>query len=342
MAITATEEALLRDLLAKQAQLIALANNETTITAKLGSTKATIDDLTAATTVNDADLLIVRQGGVDKKLPVSAVKSDLVDLSSYAPKASPDLTGTPTAPTAAAGTNTKQIATTEFVQSEKPSDATQAEMETGTEAAIRGMSPLRVAQAIAAKATVGGGRGQVFKASGTFTVPTGVTSVKVRGCGGGSGGGIIPGAGGTTSFGSHCSATGGNGATPGTGTGGDINLVGGKGGMTNAALNNPAAGGAVGGGYGGGGVTSDDFLAAPTGLLGGSGHPAAAATGYGNGGGAPPTSASQRTAGSAGGYFEKHITGLTPGSSITVTIGAAGTAGTDGKAGAPGICIVEW
>lgn len=74
MAITATEEALLRDLLAKQAQLIALANNETTITAKLGSTKATIDDLTAATTVADADLMIVRQGGVDKKLPVSVVK----------------------------------------------------------------------------------------------------------------------------------------------------------------------------------------------------------------------------------------------------------------------------
>ena len=37
-------------------------------------------------------------------------------LSGYAPLASPALTGTPTAPTAAAGTNTKQIATTEFVQ----------------------------------------------------------------------------------------------------------------------------------------------------------------------------------------------------------------------------------
>ena len=100
MALTATEEALLRDLLAKQAELIALANNETTITAKLGSTKATIDDLTAATTIADADLMILRQGGVDKKLPVSVVKSDLVDLSSYAPLASPALTGTPTAPTA--------------------------------------------------------------------------------------------------------------------------------------------------------------------------------------------------------------------------------------------------
>ena len=114
MALTATEEALLRDLLAKQAELIALANNETTITAKLGSTKATIDDLTAATTVADSDLMIVRQNGVDKKLPVSVVKSDLVDLSSYAPLASPALTGTPTAPTAAASTNTTQVATTAY------------------------------------------------------------------------------------------------------------------------------------------------------------------------------------------------------------------------------------
>ena len=39
-----------------------------------------------------------------------------VDLSTYAPLNSPDFTGTPTAPTAAAGTNTTQIATTAFVK----------------------------------------------------------------------------------------------------------------------------------------------------------------------------------------------------------------------------------
>ena len=38
-----------------------------------------------------------------------------VDLTTYAPLASPALTGTPTAPTATAGTNTAQIATTAFV-----------------------------------------------------------------------------------------------------------------------------------------------------------------------------------------------------------------------------------
>jgi len=42
--------------------------------------------------------------------------SSNVDISLYAPLASPALTGTPTAPTATAGTNTTQIATTAFVQ----------------------------------------------------------------------------------------------------------------------------------------------------------------------------------------------------------------------------------
>lgn len=37
------------------------------------------------------------------------------DLSSYAPLASPALTGTPTAPTAAVGTNSTQVATTAYV-----------------------------------------------------------------------------------------------------------------------------------------------------------------------------------------------------------------------------------
>ena len=44
-------------------------------------------------------------------------------LTSYAPKASPALTGTPTAPTAAVGTNTTQLATTAFVNSEIANDA---------------------------------------------------------------------------------------------------------------------------------------------------------------------------------------------------------------------------
>lgn len=44
------------------------------------------------------------------------IHSSHLDLSAYAPKASPAFTGTPTAPTAAAGTSTTQIATTAYVQ----------------------------------------------------------------------------------------------------------------------------------------------------------------------------------------------------------------------------------
>ena len=49
-------------------------------------------------------------------IPESAVTSLTTDLALKAPLASPALTGTPTAPTATAGTNTTQIATTEFVK----------------------------------------------------------------------------------------------------------------------------------------------------------------------------------------------------------------------------------
>ena len=130
-----------------------------------------------------------------------------------------------------------------------------------------------------------GGRGQVFTSSGTFTVPEGVTSVKVRGCGGGSG--AV--SGGTTSFGVYCSATGGTTVEDGTSSGGDI----------------PNAYTWYAGTYGYG-------------------------LGYAN-----------------GGYFEKYITGLTPGESIIVTVGYGGQAppngGYEGEyVGAPGICIVEW
>ena len=196
-----------------------------------------------------------------------------------------------------------------------------------------------------------GGRGQVFTSSGTFTVPAGVTALKVRGCGGGSGGGsTLDGSyvgAGTTSFGGHCSATGGNAATPGIGMGGDINLSGGVGGAASYA----STGGAVGGGCGG--QSSNTIrAAAPTGLLGGSGNlspgpDVGTAARYGNGGASYTSRHSGKTtgmAGSAGGYFEKYITGLTPGSSINVTIGAGGVGGwmETGDHGAPGICIVEW
>lgn len=56
----------------------------------------------------------------------------VVDLSGYAPLASPALTGTPTAPTAAAGTNTTQIATTAFVKTATDNISGTVKTATGT------------------------------------------------------------------------------------------------------------------------------------------------------------------------------------------------------------------
>ena len=167
-----------------------------------------------------------------------------------------------------------------------------------------------------------GGRGQVFTSSGTFTVPTGVTAIKVRGCSGGGGGGSAAGSsnGGTTSFGSYCSATGGksnsNGGAGGVATGGAINI------------------------NGGGGTTTGVGLCGVTGLFGG-GQVAGSVTGHGNGcyhSGSGPALLN----GGGGGYFERYITDLTPSDTIAVTIGAGGSGSVGSAKGVAGICIVEW
>ena len=69
-----------------------------------------------------ADTVPVSKVVYDTVVAAQAAAMDYADdilraanLAQYAPLASPALTGTPTAPTAAAGTNTTQIATTEFV-----------------------------------------------------------------------------------------------------------------------------------------------------------------------------------------------------------------------------------
>lgn len=74
-------------------------------------------------------------------------------LAAKAPLASPALTGTPTAPTAAAGSSTTQLATTAFVQQETPNAsatvvgmvelATDAEVATGTDT-TRAVTPAGV------------------------------------------------------------------------------------------------------------------------------------------------------------------------------------------------------
>ena len=67
------------------------------------------------------------------------------------------------------------------------STASQAEMEAGTESALRSMSPLLVSQAISAL-SLGTISIQTFTASGTYTKPAGLTYALVIATGGGAGG----------------------------------------------------------------------------------------------------------------------------------------------------------
>ena len=67
------------------------------------------------------DTIVYDNSGSDAELSVSGIPSSS-DLAAKAPVASPTLTGTPAAPTAAQGTNTTQIATTAFVNAEIAAD----------------------------------------------------------------------------------------------------------------------------------------------------------------------------------------------------------------------------
>jgi len=72
-------------------------------------------------------------------IPESQVVNLTTDLATKAPLASPDLTGTPTAPTAAAGTDTTQIATTAFVAAAVASASSSASIEKITNTEIDAM-----------------------------------------------------------------------------------------------------------------------------------------------------------------------------------------------------------
>jgi hypothetical protein len=166
-----------------------------------------------------------------------------------------------------------------------------------------------------------GARGQVFNANGTFTIPTGITAIKVTVVGGGGGAGSYnPGccgnptvgnagtassvASGTQSI-STVTGTGGGGAGPitgygaaGTGSGGALNVT-----AVTGTFNTSFGGGIS---YGGGGL-------------------------------------GQYSQGGSGGTAIQWFTGLTPSSTLTVTRGAAGNGtGFAPVNGTGGVIYFEW
>ena len=199
--------------------------------------------------------------------------------------------------------------------------------------------------------TLNGTLGQLFTSSGTFTIPTGVTALKVTVIGGGGGGAgnnysgccaqfVGGNAGGTSSFGAYVTASGGGGATisgfPAGGTAGGTALSLAITGGTPFPINTSGSYAGLGGG--------GTFLALQ-------GNNNTSRSGYGRGGAISAGQYAQpwQGHGSGGGTGIGYITGLTPGGTVTVTIGAGGTVNAVvgggsqiGYAGQAGVVIVEW
>lgn len=124
MSLTASEEALVRQLLDQQAALLSLAGNEATITSKLGATKVTLSNLVAASSVSDADLFLTRQGVTDKSVTAAILAQyALAELdSTFVNVAGDTMTGAlvlsagGSSTTPAIGDAGLSIATTEFIK----------------------------------------------------------------------------------------------------------------------------------------------------------------------------------------------------------------------------------
>lgn len=198
---------------------------------------------------------------------------------------------------------------------------------------------------------------QTFTSSGSWVKPAGTASVETEVVGGGGGGGASASdngsTGGTSSFGSHCQATGGAGgdhgavgavtgdaAIGGVGSSGDQNTRGQAGGPRSEDDGDVRYAGGTGGSstHGGGGPGRLGNTTSTT-------APATGGYGGGGGGGAYTTGDAAGDGGAGGGTATKYITaGL--GASETITVGSGGAGGSGGGSrsggtGAPGIVIVK-
>ncbi len=167
--------------------------------------------------------------------------------------------------------------------------------------------------------------------SGTFTTPANAIGLHIRmvgGGGGGGGGSGSGGGGGSTTFGSLTAAGGGGGdasgvqCTPGAGSGGTINLSGGRGSVAQTGGGSGVGGASAFGGGGAGGATTSSAGLAP-----------------GSGGGGVPWTGVDSTGGCAGGYVESWI--LTPTPTYSYAVGIAGAGNGSSGAGAAGMIIIE-
>lgn len=77
MALSPTEEAQTRALIAQQAALLSLASNEAAIVSELGAGDVTLADLSPAVSLSGSDLFLVRQGTTERSVEKSLLVPDL-------------------------------------------------------------------------------------------------------------------------------------------------------------------------------------------------------------------------------------------------------------------------
>lgn len=135
MALTANEEALIRQLIAQNAALLSLASSEPTIITKLAATQVSLSDLSTASSVAPTDLMFIRQGTTDKATPVSLITAAAASGSLLAANNLSDVASASTS-----FTNIKQAATESATGVAEI--ATQTEVNTGTDDA-RFVTPLK-------------------------------------------------------------------------------------------------------------------------------------------------------------------------------------------------------
>lgn len=111
MALSAAEEALVRELIAQNPELLSLAGNEATIISKLGATKKNLSQLAAAMSLNDTDLAFVRQGSSDKSVALSVLKAFAVSSITAASETVSGIAELATTAEATAGTDDLRIMT---------------------------------------------------------------------------------------------------------------------------------------------------------------------------------------------------------------------------------------
>lgn len=180
----------------------------------------------------------------------------------------------------------------------RPAQGTQVFTSSGTFTVPAGVSEVEVevwgggggssASSGAGVYTNGGGGGGYSRKIVAGLAPGGTVTVTIGAGGSATSSGVTGGAGGTSSFGSHCSATGGAGAATavgygalaGSGSGGDVNLSGGQGAGAIPGVNAGNGGdGAQGGAGGWGGQSTSNPGMLPGGGAGGAGAGSAGSPG---------------------------------------------------------------